>query len=305
MTLTHPSRVFWPLDQITKLDLVDHYESVAVRMLPYVLGRPVSMVRCPDGVQSLPPTVRQGRGRAGLCFFHKHPGADFPGPFGRVGIEESGGPGTYLTITEAGSMTGLAQMGVLEIHIWGSTWPDIERPDTLVFDLDPGPEVDWPALAQGARLMRDVLHALGLQSFVKTTGGKGLHVVVPITPSDNWEIVRPFCKAVAEAFVSLAPDKYTANMSKAKRGSKIYVDYVRNGRGATSIAPYSTRAREHATIAVPLRWTELSGRIRPDTYTIKNLSNRLRALKGDPWDGYFEVQRAQALTSAMKRAVAR
>ena len=303
VTLTHPDRVFWPLDQITKRDLVDHYEKVAEWMLPYVLGRPLAMVRCPDGVKGVPATVRQGRGQDGPCFFHKHAGPDFPGPFERVIIEDSGGPDTYLTITEAGSLAGLAQMGVLEIHIWGSTWPDIEHPDMLVFDLDPDPAVEWAALAQGARLMREVLRARGLESFVKTTGGKGLHVVAPITPAEDWEVVRRFCKSVAEAFVTHAPDKYTANMSKAKRGGKIYVDYVRNNRGATSIAPYSTRAKEYATIAVPLRWSELSGRVRPDTYTVNNLQNRLRRLKGDPWDGYFEVQRAQTLTAAMKQAV--
>ena len=301
--LTHPDRIFWPLPKISKRDLVDHYDNVARWMLPYVLNRPVSMVRCPDGVADAAATVGQGGGADRACFFHKHAGPDFPGPLGRIPIEESKGTGTYLTITEAGSLTALAQMGVLEIHIWGSTWPDIEHPDMLVFDLDPDPAVEWAALAQGARQMRDVLGALGLQSFVKTTGGKGLHVTVPITPGEGWDGVRRFCKSVAEAFVAQAPDIYTANMSKAKRGGKIYVDYVRNSRGATSIAPYSTRATPNATVAVPLRWSDLSRGVRPDSYTVSNVQNRMRQLKDDPWEDYFEVRSAQTLTAAMKEAV--
>jgi len=288
--------------------LVEYYLEIGDRMLPYVLNRPISLVRCPEGVKggpgadSSPGAVRQGRGRSAPCFFHKHPGPDFPGPFERVTIEESGGPGTYLTVTEVGSLIGLAQMGVLEIHVWGSSWPDIEHPDTLVFDLDPGPAVEWPALVRGARLTKEVLRALGLECFVKTTGGKGLHVVVPIVPAGDWDVVRGFCKSVAEALVGHAPDRFTANMAKEKREGKIYVDYVRNTRGATAIAPYSTRAHEHATIAVPLRWSELSGRIRPDTFTIANIRYRLGRLKGDPWDGYLEAQRSQTLATAIKRA---
>ena len=301
VTVTHPDKVLWADVGATKLDLVDYYRRVAEWMLPYVVGRPLAMVRCPEGVDG--PGAGAGRGKGAPCFFHKHPGGEFPGPFRHVTIEESGGPDTYLAVSELGSLIGLAQMGVLEIHVWGSTWPDIERPDLLVFDLDPDPTVEWKALAEGARLMREVLSALGLESFVKTTGGKGLHVEAPITPGEEWAVVRTFCRAVAEAFVAHAPDRYTANMSKAKRGGKIYVDYVRNNRGATSIAPYSTRARERATVAVPLRWSELSGSIRPDTYTIKNLARRLGNLKGDPWEGWAEVKKEQTLTGAMRRAV--
>ncbi|HLA81035.1 MAG TPA: non-homologous end-joining DNA ligase, partial [Thermoleophilia bacterium] len=303
VALTHPDRIFWPHDRITKLDLVTYYDSVAEQMLPYVLGRPVAMVRCPGGIGDLPAPVRQGRSRVGECFFHKHPGEDFPGPFEKVMITESGGTAPYLTISEPASLTALAQMGVLEIHIWGSTWPDIEHPDLLVFDLDPDPSVDWPTLAAAARLMKDTLDSLGLVSFVKTTGGKGLHVVAPVTPSGDWSSVRPFCKGVADAVVREAPDKFTSNMLKAKREGKIFIDYVRNNRGATSVAPYSTRAKERATVAVPLRWSELSGRIRPDTYTVKTLRNRLGRLEGDPWEDYSKVRRSQSLTAKAMEAV--
>lgn len=293
--LTHPDRVFWPRDRITKRDLADYYDRVAPYMLPYVLGRPLSMVRCPGGLAELPDEVRKDGRRVDACFFHKHPADDFPGPFERITITESGGPAPYLTITETASLTALAQIGTLEIHVWGSTWPSIEHPDMLVFDLDPDPAIPWRELAEAARLVRELLRGVGLASFVKTTGGKGLHVVAPIKPERGWEEARWFCRGVAETAAGEAPDRFTSSMSKAKRVGKIYIDYVRNNRGATAIAPYSTRAKERATVAVPLRWSELSGRIRPDTYTLRTLPNRLRRLDGDPWDGYFEVGRAQSI----------
>jgi len=301
VALTHPERIYWPRERVSKRELVAYYDLVAPWILPHVLGRPISMVRCPGGIGELATGAREGRTRIDPCFFHKHPGEDFPGPFERVTIVESAGPAEYLTITEAGSLTALAQMGVLEIHVWGSTWPDIERPDLLVFDLDPDAQITWRELANAARLCREVLGALGLKSFVKTTGGKGLHVVAPVAPSAGWEDVSEFCRRVAEIIVEAAPDRFTATMSKAKRTGKIYVDHVRNNRGATSIAPYSTRARDRAPVAVPLRWKELSGRVRPDTYTLKNLPLRLRGVKGDPWGGYAEAGRAQTARTAISR----
>jgi bifunctional non-homologous end joining protein LigD len=290
VSVTHPDRVFWPATGQTKRDLIAYYEKVADWMLPHVVGRPIAMLRCPEGVED--PVSEGGR----PCFFHKHPGPDFPGPFQRVEVVESGGPTEYLTVIEARSLTALAQMGVLEIHVWGSTWPDIEHPDMVVFDLDPDSALPWHAVADGSRLVRDTLGALGLDSFVKTTGGKGLHVVAPILPSETWQVVHDLARAVAGAVVAQAPDRYTDNMSKAKRQGKIFIDYVRNNRGSTSIAPYSSRARERATVAVPLRWSELSGRIRPDTYTIADLPARLRRLKSDPWESYFDVRKRQSIS---------
>lgn len=297
VVLTHADRVYWPHEGITKRDLVEHYDRVASVMLPYVAGRPVAMVRCPSGLLELPAGARNGSRRVDACFFYKHPPADFPGPFERVIITESGGPAPYLAITEPGSLTALAQMGVLEIHVWGSTSPDIEHPDLIVFDLDPDPAVAWPALAEGARQVRDVLGASGLESFVKTTGGKGLHVVAPIRPANSWEEVHVFCKSVARSVADLAPDKLTANMSKAKRAGRIYIDYVRNNRGATAIAPYSTRARDGAPVAVPVRWDELMEPTRPGPYTLSTLPRRLSGLEEDPWGGYFSAAQTQALPS--------
>jgi bifunctional non-homologous end joining protein LigD len=295
VVLTHPDRVYWPRPGFTKSDLAEYYDRVAPLMLPYVLGRPVSMVRCPGGLTELPAGVRRGSRRVDACFFYKHPAADFPGPFQRVMITESGGPAPYLVITEAGSLTALAQMGVLEIHIWGSSLPDLERPDMLVFDLDPDAAVSWRDLAAGALLVRQTLTAKGLESYVKTTGGKGLHVVAPIRPSGDWDQVHAFCKEVAEAVVREAPDRFIATMSKAKRTGKVFVDYVRNTRGSTSVAPYSTRAREAATVAFPLGWEELDSGEPPQAYTLTTLADRLATLPRDPWARYLETAGAQSV----------
>lgn len=297
VTLSHPDRVYWPAEGLTKHDLVDYYDRVASVMLPYVIGRPIAMVRCPGGLVELPADARNGSRRVDACFFYKHPLADFPGPFRRVMIDESDGPAPYLTVTGPGSLTALAQMGVLEIHIWGSIAPDIEHPDMIVLDLDPDPTVSWPALADGALLVKDTLMAAGLESFVKTTGGKGLHVVAPIKPVSDWEAVRRFCRGLAQTVADLDPDRFTANMSKAKRAGKIYLDYVRNTRGATSIAPFSTRARDGAPVATPIRWDEL-GRSYPGPFTMATVPRRLKTLKGDPWDGYLRAAQTQALPAA-------
>jgi bifunctional non-homologous end joining protein LigD len=302
VVLTHPERVFWPGDGVTKQGLAEYYRRVAPWMLPYVVGRPVAMVRCPEGVEA-GPGRGDDKGRGEPCFFHKHPGPDFKGPFEVVTITESEGPRPYLTITEPESLTALVQMGVLEVHVWGATWPDIERPDVLVFDLDPDAAVAWETLAEAARLMREVLRNLGLETFVKTTGGKGLHVVAPITPWEEWPVVHAFSKAVAEAFAAGAPDRYTANMSKSKRAGKIFLDYVRNTRGSTSVAPYSTRARERATVSVPLGWEELDGKVRPDFFTVTNIGQRLDAQRADPWEGYHDARKGQTVTGAMRREV--
>jgi bifunctional non-homologous end joining protein LigD len=302
ITITHTDKLLWPDAGIAKMDLVRYYQLVEEWMLPYVMGRPIAMVRCPDGVDKV-PGERQSRGGSGPCFFHKHPGGVFPGPFTRMSVLESGGVHDYLAIAEPGSLTGLAQMGVLEIHIWGSTWPELERPDMIVFDLDPDAAVTWAALAAGARLVRDVLRALGLRSFVKTTGCKGLHVVAPLTPTRDWESAHRFSRAVAETIAARHPDRYTANLSKAKRTGKIFIDYVRNTRGSTSVAPYSTRAKDRPTVSMPLRWSELSGSVRPDTYAIDNVARRLQRLKSDPWEAWAEVQATQVLSDAVLRAV--
>jgi bifunctional non-homologous end joining protein LigD len=187
----------------------------------------------------------------------------------------------------------------LEIHGWGSQADSIERPDRLVFDLDPDPTVKWARVVESARQIREFLNALGLESFVKTTGGKGLHLVVPIQRRHDWNEAKLFCKSVADVIVQGDPNRYTANMLKSARAGKIYIDYVRNSRGATSIMPYSTRARSGAPVSTPLAWDELEPTTQPDQFTVSTVPARLASLKRDPWKRIDAVR--QSLSAAVKK----
>lgn len=289
--MTHPDKVMYPDDGITKRDLAEHYERLADLMLPYAFDRPVAAVRCPDGI---------GRGGRGGCFFYKHPAEDIAPPaLKRLSITEGVGTNPYVAITSAEGLVSVVQMDVLEIHTWGSRASRLESPDRVVFDLDPDVDADFSRVLEGARLVRTLLDAIGLVAFVKTTGGKGLHVVVPLTGPHTWDGVRTFSHAVAEAIARTAPDRYTSMMPKARRQGRVFVDYLRNARGATAVEAYSTRAKPRATVSVPVRWDELGPKLRPDAYDIRNLPRRLAALRRDPWEGYFDVQ--QSITSKMRR----
>jgi bifunctional non-homologous end joining protein LigD len=207
-------------------------------------------------------------------------------------IEESDGPEEYVYVRNLESLLGLVQMSVLEIHPWGAKRDNVERPDRLTIDLDPAPDVAWPRVVEAALAVRDLLdHEYGLQSFLKTTGGKGLHVVVPIAPRRyDWDSVKEFCKGVATRLAQAAPNQYTTNMAKAARKGRIFVDYLRNDRGATAVCAYSTRARAGAPVSTPLAWNELSSAIRSDHFTVENLPARLASLKRDPWEGIDQVR---------------
>ncbi len=269
--LSSPDRILWPGQGVTKLQLARYYEEVAEWMLPHVRDRPLSLVRCPKGTSE-------------PCFFQKHPDEALPDVVGRVTIpEKEDEEGVYVYVDRPEALIALVQVGTLEIHTWGSREDRVERPDRMVVDLDPGPGVPWPRIVEAAHEVRDRLLELGLTSFPKTTGGKGLHVEVPLVRRHEWDDVKEFARGLAEAMASERSDRYTATSSKAKRKGKIYVDYLRNGRGATYIAPYSTRAREGAPVAVPLRWDEVVTGLRPDRYRTDTLSRRLRALPEDPW----------------------
>jgi bifunctional non-homologous end joining protein LigD len=219
-----------------------------------------------------------------------------------VDISQEGKPEYNVAIDDLAGLIALVQMGVLEIHTWGSRARQLERPDRLIFDLDPDPSVQWPQVVVAAREVRLVLEELGLTSFLKTTGGKGLHVVVPIQPRVGWDDAKAFCHAIADLMTRAAPDRYIATMSKAARKGKIFIDYLRNGRGATAIAPYSTRAREMATVSAPISWEELSPKLRSDQFTIENLPARLRKLKKDPWADFASTR--QSITAAMRKRLA-
>jgi bifunctional non-homologous end joining protein LigD len=275
--LTSPDKVLYPEQGITKLELATYYRTIAEWILPHIADRPLVLVRCPEG-------------RHKDCFYQKHPPAGTPANLRRIPIREEKTTSEYLIADDVAGLVSLAQIGVLEIHAWGSRADKLEHPDRLIFDLDPDPQVSWSTVVQSARQVRQFLQELGLESFVKTTGGKGLHLVVPIERRHDWEECKTFCKQVADAIVSAAPNHYTANMAKAKRTGKIFIDYLRNARGATAIVPYSTRARPIAPVSAPLTWQELSVRIRSDQYTVRNLARRLASLKRDPWEGIGSVR---------------
>lgn len=284
VSLSNPDRVMYPDQGITKHELASFYETIADQIVPHVVDRPLALLRCP-------------RGSRQKCFFQKHVSEGLPAGVLGLPIKESRKTRQTVYIKDLAGLIGLVQIGVLEIHLWGSPAKDVEKPDRIVFDLDPGPSVGWEAVVEGARRVRDVLDDLGLVSFLKTSGGKGLHVVVPVRPRRPWDQVKAFTKAVAERIADDDPDRYVVNMSKAKRKGRIFIDYLRNGRGATSVAPYSTRARAGAPVSTPVAWDELSSRLQPDAYTVENLRRRLAHLETDPWKGFFEQR--QSITKKM------
>jgi len=275
--ITHPDKVVYPELGITKQEVLDYYALVAERMLPHVANRPLTLVRCPNGYGK-------------PCFFQKHPGEGTPPGLRSVSIRGKEGKAPYSVIDDATGLFGLVQLGALEIHTWGSRADDFEHPDLLVFDLDPDPRLDYSAVISGARAIREIFEQAGLETFVKTTGGKGLHVCVPITPELDWNEIKAFTAQVAQALAQRAPELYVATQSKAQRTGKIFIDYLRNGRGATFIAPYSTRARENAPLAIPLEWDELSPKLLPNHFTLRNVQRRLEALKHDPFERMTSVK---------------
>ncbi|MGQ9427225.1 DNA ligase D [Gilvimarinus sp. F26214L] len=286
--LTNPDRVLYPEEGITKLDLAEYYVSIEQWLLPHLAHRPLSLVRCPSGYTE-------------ECFFQKHPRQTISRNVPRVMIDEKKKPSPYLYVKTIGHVIALVQIGALELHIWGSRVEDVERPDNLVFDLDPAPDLRYSELLRVARDLRDRLHDLGLATFPRTTGGKGLHLVVPIVPDYGWDTIKAFCQGVAKQHAREDRQRVTAVMSKARRQGRVFLDYLRNGRGATAIASYSTRARPGATVAVPITWDELSPALRPDRYSVSNLRRRLAVLKDDPWKDFERAR--QPLTASMLNAV--
>jgi bifunctional non-homologous end joining protein LigD len=275
--ISHPDRILYPEQGVAKVDMARYYVDIADWILPLIERRPLSLLRCPEGTKS-------------ECFFQKHPSPSLTKGLPRVAIAEKDAERDYVYVKSVAHLVTLAQAGTLELHPWGCHVEDIEHPDIMVFDLDPGPDVTWKHMIDATRQLRDRLEHLGLASFLRTTGGKGLHVVVPLQPRADWDEVKAFAKAVAEQHAGDDPQRLTANMSKAKRQGRIFVDYLRNGRGATAIASYSPRARPGAPVAVPVRWDELDATLRPDHYNVHNLQRRLRALKQDPWAGFDEAR---------------
>ncbi|MBV8784146.1 MAG: non-homologous end-joining DNA ligase [Gammaproteobacteria bacterium] len=275
--LTHPERVVFTAPRVTKGELAAFYQRIAAHLLPGLVGRPLMLMRCPAG-------------GAGQCFFQKHRTQGFP-----EAVHEVNDPKDrqrWLYIEDLAGLMGLVQMNALEFHVWGSTVRSLERADRLVIDLDPGPGVPWKAVVEGALALKERLDALKLRSFVRTTGGKGLHVVVPVRPACPWERARAFSRALAEDLVREDPARYLAVATKAERTGRIFIDYLRNGRGATAVCSYSLRNRRGAPIATPLTWQELPRVKSGDQFGYASIERRLARLKADPWAGIEAVRQS-------------
>ncbi|MGC3967737.1 MAG: DNA ligase D [Pirellulales bacterium] len=279
--ISHADRVLYPDAGLTKLDVARYYEAVADWILPYVADRPLTIVRCPAG-------------QSGECFFQKNWNGTLPPQVGKVDVPTDDGKQQYVAIHDLAGLIALVQIGVLELHPWGSQSDKLDRPDQIIFDLDPGPGVSWNDVRKGATQVRDLLAKLKLQSFLRTSGGKGLHVVVPLARRNDWNEVKTFAHNISLGLERHMPERFVSTMSKDRRRGKIFLDYLRNQRGATSVAPYSTRNRPGAPVAMPVAWEEL-GRLKgPAQFTVENALKRLARRKDDPWREFFKIR--QSLT---------
>jgi bifunctional non-homologous end joining protein LigD len=267
VTLTHPDRVYWPDVGVTKEGLADYYAEAWPFMKPLIVGRAVALVRCPDGI-------------GGQTFFQKHAWKGLNRNI--VLVNDPKEPEALISIRDFDGLMALVQSAALEIHPWGSTVADWERPDMIVMDLDPGDDVAWASVIAAAEEVRARLKDAGLASFVKTSGGKGLHVVSPVKPKAEWPAVKAFTKSVADSMAADSPERFVSTIPKARRHGKILIDYLRNQRGMTAVAAYSTRARAGATVSMPLAWEELTPEIGPAYFTTRNTPTRLSS-SADPW----------------------
>ncbi|RWP39182.1 MAG: DNA ligase D [Mesorhizobium sp.] len=271
--LTHPDRLYWPDEGVTKEGLADYYAEVWRHASPYIVGRALALVRCPNGI-------------SGEQFFQKHAWKGLNPHIVMVHDPKDPPDERLISINDLDGLIGLVQSAALEIHPWGSTVSDWERPDTIIMDLDPGEGVTWQAMVEAAVETRDRLKDAGLVPFIKTSGGKGLHVVAPLKPKAEWPAVKAFTKAIADSMAADSPNRYVSTITKSKRRGKILVDYLRNQRGATAVAPYSTRARPGAAVSMPLAWDELGPGIGPAYFTVENTPTRLASLGSDPWQDF-------------------
>jgi bifunctional non-homologous end joining protein LigD len=287
VTISHPDRIVFPDIGATKLDLARYYESVGEFMVPEIKNRPLSLLRCPEGL-------------AGQCFFQKHFATGVK-ELPRIAIKESSGTRDYVLVRDVKDLVSLVQEGVVEIHPWGARADDVDKPDRIIFDLDPAPDVAFAKVIAAARLVRTILEGVKMRPFVKTTGGKGLHVVVPLRRAADWASVKEFAHAVALTLVEGRPDEFVANMKKSERTGKIFVDYLRNDRGSTAVAAYAVRARAGAPVAMPIRWEELTPKFRPDRFTLRTVPKLLTARRVDPWADINAAKSAAALPTQAPR----
>lgn len=275
--LSNPDKILYPEQGITKGDLADHYLAVADRMLPHVAFRPITMVRCPTGRQK-------------NCFYQRHAGSGVPKQIERILIPGFDNP--FLFIRDLPGLVALVQMGVLEIHPWSVTKRQPDRPDRLIFDLDPAEGLGFASVVDAALEVRARLDSLGLASFVKTTGGKGLHVVVPIRASLEWKEAKAWAKAFSERMAADSPHLYLTKISKAERAGRIFIDYLRNDPTSTAVGPYSTRSRIGAPVATPLLWEEVVPALDPSEFNILTIPARIAAMPADPWAEMPKIRQA-------------
>ena len=279
ITITHPDRVVYPDEGITKLEVAEYYHAVANHILPHIVNRPISMIRCPEGIGE-------------QCFFQRHLSQGRVEHVHDTGIEVNGRNEEYVMIDDIHGLISLAQWGVMEIHPWGCKAYEPDRPDRMIFDLDPDPETTWKDVVDGAAEVRARMQEFGLKSFLKTTGGKGLHVVVPIKPKFHWDAIKAFTRAVAQSMAHDTPSRYIATASKAARKGKIFVDYLRNDHTATAVSAYSLRARPGATVAMPVEWEDLGPDLTPSRFTIRTAVDILKGRGHDPWADIFKTRQA-------------
>lgn len=284
--LTSPAKDLYAGEGITKRDLAEYYVLVADLMAPHIRGRPLTLVRCPAGYD-------------GDCFFQKHMDDHVPEGVRRVRVKERDGPEWYGVLDGVEGLVGLVQMGALELHTWNSREDRLERPDRFIIDLDPDEGMNWDRVIEAALHVRMVLAEVGLESFLKTSGGKGVHVVVPLVRRTGWDEVRDFSRAVCAILADALPDRYTLDVSKQKRRGRILLDFLRNTRGATAVEVYSTRARAGAPVSAPISWAELEAGVRSDSFNVRNMADRLASLDEDPWKDFGAVK--QSLTAPMRR----
>ena len=275
--VSHPDKLMFAELGLTKLDIARYYESVAKWMLPHLIGRPLTLVFCPNGVD---------RG----CTYLRHTKVWGPKAIRRVKIQEKTKVGEYMVVESLEGLVSLAQMNVLEIHTWNSTVDRIERPDRIILDLDPGKRVPWREVIAAAKAVRKALLSLGLKTWVKTTGGRGLHVVLPIVPDTDWEDCLEFARAIATVMVEHDPARYTMDFRKAGRDRKVLIDYLRNNRTNTSVCAFSVRARERAPVSMPLDWKDLTPSLKPERFSVTAAPAMFARLRSDPWRGYWRTK---------------
>jgi len=286
--ISNPAKELYPEAGITKLELARYYEAVADWIVPQLERRPLTLVRCPNGWDK-------------KCFFQKHLDKKVSSALERVTVQEKDGPAEYMMASSAEAVVTTLQMGALELHPSGARADNLDHPDRIILDFDPDEKLPWSDVVTAATSMRSLLETIGLASFLKTTGGKGLHVVIPIEPTVIWDNVKGFSKALADMFSATFPDRYLSTMSKAARRGKIFIDYLRNDAAATAIAAYSLRARKNAPIAMPISWDELSTDLRADYFNVRNAITRLKRQKKDPWAEL--TTSSQSLTEDMMKRV--